>query len=548
MIFSCLSLFASARQNTTNDPVIYLRGDGGKIYAADGVTEVRKDLDKSKLVDMVKSVIFPYFVNCITGGTDDDWNAYYDKFAEVLHTVYEDWALNDDGEVVDGSGIGNIGVSENKRTSGSDNVGYGNSYSAWERLFYYDVRRDPFENVVLLHDYIEDVKKSTGHDKVSIYSACMGSSLGLTYLAEYGWDDISAIMFDSPTVLGQTSFVGMATGSIDLDGATIQRALDDVDANSKAGIDTIRGMSIDPVLAEFLKTTVEILNQYHIIDLMNGGLKPFINRINHGLVPELLMASYGTCPNYWAQVGDENFEKAIKNTFGVRDYTTRYAKLIEKLNRFHDEVSSKAYDLVRGAMADGVNVGFIAKYGYSAMPVYGEITKELGEDRAICRYASFGATCGTADKTLSKQYIEKQNEKGLGKYISCDNLIDASTCISPDKTWFLKGGPHKAFSATNPLTQEFFNRNGNLTVNDLEKYPQYLIIDKSTYTNPDDCSCIPMTTENMNDTNWEVGKKKDFDSPKSFVNALTDWIVSFIKFFKNIFTYIQNLFNKILKK
>lgn len=58
MIFSCLSLFASARQNTTNDPVIYLRGDGGKIYAADGVTEVRKDLDKSKLVDMVKSVIF----------------------------------------------------------------------------------------------------------------------------------------------------------------------------------------------------------------------------------------------------------------------------------------------------------------------------------------------------------------------------------------------------------------------------------------------------------------------------------------------------------
>lgn len=268
LTLSVLPIFASARTNTINDPIVYVRGAGGSIYEADGVTEVTHELDKSELPDKIKSVIFPYFVNCIAGGSEADWQAYYDKFEEVLRPIYDEWRPNDDGSVTDGSGLGKEDTDINNYKSNTDTVRSGNRYDSGDRRFEYDYRIDPFINADRLNEYIQNVKKSTKHNKVQLYSVCMGGNVTLTYLAKYGTKDVSSVLFDTNTSQGQASLIGFATGSLDFNGESIQRTVDDLTLKNKIKYT----VDMDDTLLEFLQITLRMLNQYSVIDVLNGGL------------------------------------------------------------------------------------------------------------------------------------------------------------------------------------------------------------------------------------------------------------------------------------
>ena len=59
-------------------------------------------------------------------------------------------------------------------------------------------------------------------------------------------------------------------------------------------------------------------------------------------------------------------------------------------------------------------------------------------------------------------------------YLSPDLKIDASTCILPDKTWFIKNSYHDHFTDIyHDLIRAFFNGD-NVTVTTNEEYPQFL--------------------------------------------------------------------------
>ncbi|MGN1161983.1 MAG: hypothetical protein ACI4SX_07040, partial [Candidatus Fimenecus sp.] len=95
--------------------------------------------------------------------------------------------------------------------------------------------------------------------------------------------------------------------------------------------------------------------------------------------------------------------------------------------------------------------------------------------------------------------------------------IDASTCLSPDTTWFIKNLNHVSFpKCVNGLVSEIVNNKG-FTVNSSAEYPQYLVFNGETKT------ISPMTAENMNTTErWNV----------SFFKALSN-------LFKSVFEMIK---------
>ncbi len=134
--------------------------------------------------------------------------------------------------------------------------------------------------------------------------------------------------------------------------------------------------------------------------------------------------------------------------------------------------------------------------------------------------ASLGATVGTVDEDLSDDYIASVVLKGKSTYISPDKKVDASTCLYPEKTWFIKNLEHKEFpDSVNCLMVEMIN-NPDFNINSNEKYPQFMVYDTETL------EIVPMTAENEDTTaRWDVtfwdALKKFFESLVGLIKELS---------------------------
>ena len=140
--------------------------------------------------------------------------------------------------------------------------------------------------------------------------------------------------------------------------------------------------------------------------------------------------------------------------------------------------------------------------------------------------ASFGATTSTIFDTLSDEYIAQRVAEGKGRYISPDKQIDASTCMFPDYTWFIKGATHvKRTEAEDDLLYTCLTADRQLTIDDFE-WTQFMVYDFSTQV------MQPMTAENCH--NEAFSTDKDDYTPSSFFaklklywQALTRWLKLF---------------------
>ena len=236
-----------------------------------------------------------------------------------------------------------------------------------------------------------------------------------------------------------------------------------------------------------------------------GGVKLALNEVNRvyklvceNVVPRILRDSYGTMPGYWAMVEDDCYDSAKKLVFGgVED---EWAGLIEKLDHYHNNVALKSEEILKQCADDGINVYNIEKYGFASFPVVKDC-EMICDSTVNLTLASEGAT--TVDsfkKTFSKDYMAKAEQNGTAKYISPDRQVDASTCLFPDSTWFVKNLRHKAFpDSMNALVAEMINAEGTFTVFDSAEWPQYMVFDEETQT------ASPMTEENCNTTDrWKT--------------------------------------------
>ena len=71
--------------------------------------------------------------------------------------------------------------------------------------------------------------------------------------------------------------------------------------------------------------------------------------------------------------------------------------------------------------------------------------------------------------------------------------IDASTCLFPEKTWFVKNIIHKTFpKAINRLIDAIVNNGSDFTVFSDPELPQYMLYDKEAN------EITPLVNENMN--------------------------------------------------
>lgn len=307
-----------------------------------------------------------------------------------------------------------------------------------------------------------------------------------------------------------------------LDGNAIERILLDADVLGLFDVD------------DFIIATVDLAEKSGLIDSVVGVTKATIyEKVYKGVISALALSSV-SYPAYWACVDTDHFDKAVECVFGEEgsEKRTKYAGLIEKITTYNNEVKKNIPQLLKSLPENNIKVGVIAKYGFQMIPIC-ESAETIADSFVSIKSSSFGATTGTIYETLSDEYIDAQTKKGLGKYISPDKQIDASTCIFPDNTWFVKGIKHSEWTyAENMLLSTIISSDRQLTVDDFSE-TQFMVQHPTDWW-----AMAPMTTENCNTEAWTADANIDKPTTEhgklsALFGSILDWLNAFLDFIRS---------------
>lgn len=506
-------------------PLIIISGDGTPIVDEnENEVFVFKNMfnngtfKKDELFQSIFDIIKIYILEGrLTGNYDNYYQAIFDTISEIFAEV----RLDDNGEVTNGTNIPGWHLWKNW-CSMNDNLMSGPDYFAPnDYQFWYDWRKDPIEIADELNEYIEAVKYQTGCSQVCINSRCLGTNIFFAYMSKYGLDSIHGVSFDGSTVLGTEALSEPVSGKFNLDGDAIIRFLYDSNAMDLLHVD------------QFIIDTVDLLEESGTIQFVEDYTKLTVyDKVKYGVTSALSLSTFFTWPGYWASVASEDFENAKYYVFGEEGSAKReqYAGLIEKIDNYDRQVRQNLPRMLEQLKESDTLVAVFSKYGAQLAPICE--SNDLPADQiATVRKSSFGATTSTLYEPFSDEYVAQREAEGKGKYISPDRLIDASTCMFPDQTWFLKGERHSEWSEfENNFVYTIITADTQYYIDDFE-YTQFLVFDQETK------EFSAMTEENCHNENWEADWKKDksrnpFIRTAEFFKSLIRWYKSLIKFIR----------------
>jgi len=393
----------------------------------------------------------------ISYGTKD-WEIYCDTVYTGIKPFYQEYALDKNGNVTNGTHVDfSWSESEIKDIHKSS---YAKSF-----IYKYDCRLDPCEIADDLNDYIEAVKRVTGHSKVSLIGRCLGTNIVFAYLEKYQADKNfsgieSVVLYDS-VVEGVDIISQLFCGKIKVDSAATVSYIKDL-ASSSEKIN-------DESLLGLISATVDLIYSTGVTNKVGGFSDDVVSKLYENTIPKLIRDTFATSPGYWSMVSDEYYEQAKGYIFA--DKTEEYATLISKIDNYHNTVQLKACDILKAMDASGVKLAIFAKYGFQLRPVV-EDCDRIGDNTVSVEYQSFGATASSVNGTLSSEYIATRD----AKYISPDKKIDASTCLLPNRTWFIKNLEHSIFpDSLDELAVLICRAEYPITVDSIKTYyPQFM--------------------------------------------------------------------------
>ncbi len=451
-------------------PVIFLRGNGEDIHYENGAGELVLDeidqvlgnvvFEKEGFMRELTNILIPFITK---GLPRDEW----DECRKAIYTAISPFF---DQCIMDGDGNPRLGTTisvEAQRNNANPDVRY--AYDVGNFYFHYDWRRDPYDNAKLLNEFVDIVLDKTGKTQVSFVSRCMGGTLLNAYIEMYGKDGkIKNALYGDTLGGGSTLLSKLFAGKVNVDGKNTQRYLGQLEYCAEIGEGI--GFALPALLDEIVTTTLDLFTQVNITDSIGNGIENLYNELLIMIFPALMHATgYASTPNYWASVRDEDFDEAMLLMFGEEGSEARvhYAGLIDKINNYHDKVSSKGNNFYKEMSENyGVHIGSVAKYGFLNVSLVED--NDLHSDAlASLEHATFGSTVAKVGETLSDDYIAARVAEGKGKYISADKVVDTSTSVIKDTTWVFKNAHHNHAAMVFAIA-EVFCKGTNVTVEDTD--------------------------------------------------------------------------------
>lgn len=434
-------------------PTIYVTGaQTNDLYAADGTRIYPQDTDE---MEILKEAIVPCVKKLIPGLLTGDYEEYAQEFYNYFMEAYGTIGLDENGEASDGSHpahtIYNCDIP--RKTSG---------YGEWDYRFWYDWRISPLAAADELRIYIDMVKEATGETKVNLMGRCYGANVIQAYISLYpdhALQSVDDIAYLSSSVEGIDMLGSIFSGDFEFEDQAIENFLDYF-LNEE-------GLIEDMELSAFVLALVEMFNQIKMLGLTGDAVELLIDQLKYDLIPLILRDSFGSMPAYWSMVPVEQYETA--RDFVFAGYEDTYAGLIQKIDDYYYNVQLGIKDTLLYFSEQGIDFYMVSKYNFPDFPLYEGATAQSDGNTTVKRQ-SFGATTADFGEVLSDKYINSLKDT---KYLSPDHKIDASTCLFPETSYFVKDLHHDSFPySINIFAMDLMNKEATVSGGE---YAQYLL-------------------------------------------------------------------------
>lgn len=502
MAMAAPAMNASAAGETIT---IYIEGYGHSIYKNNVASDENRVFPTESILEPLMAVFEDLTKDLVAGLVTGDYTEYCERMYNAIAPAYADVKLDENGEASDGSGFGG-----NMLTASYSIQNYVNGSNKKIR-FEYDWRLSVEHNAAILEQFIERVCLERNVEKVNILGRCLGGNIVSAYLQNgNNLHRINDVVMLIASTEGIDFISALFSGKIKLDAEAVD--------NWANYFLEEEGIIEDPAMNDFVTSLISFINQIRVLGFGLDFVQTILDQVKENVLARTVRDTYASFPSFWAMVSDEYFDDAINFVFSTDELKEEYAGLIAKAQSYHDNVQVNA----RGRMAElndnGMDFLIISKYNYANFPLSKD-AHEQSDGTALTSATSFGAYCAQYEKTLSKSYIDAMSEDAK-KYLSPDNMIDASTCLFPDTTWFIKNCYHNNFPDSMDRLIVRFYATDNMTVfTDTETYPQFV------------------------DYNKETGEIIPVEGPDELPSETEERFAVFIRFFTNLINFIKKLFS-----
>lgn len=468
MVFTLIAPVSGVLAATDEYITIYVEGYGHKLYKnnvkkeANQIYELNVDIAKS-ITDVLKPCLEKLAAGIVTGDYDEYCDELYNAFAPHFSKI----KLDENGEVTDGSGWGG-----NMLTS-SYKVRYDQGFSGGKITFQYDWRLSVEHNAEILEQFIDRVCREKKVEKVNLLGRCLGGNIVNAYLQNgNNLDKVEKVVMYIPSTLG-LSFIGaLFSGNIEIDPDAAENAIENLIYN--------KDIITDPFLKDLVTATVEMLNYAKLLGLGTDALMLIVNKIKDNLFPRIIRDTYGSFPSFWAMVPGEYFDDAVEFCYGTDELKQTYKGMIEKIVSYKTNVQDTAEKRLSELNGAGMDMMIVSKYERPNLP-FSKDGNAQSDSMSETYRTSFGSVSPDYGKTFTKSYVNSMSEQDK-RFLSPDLKVDASKCLFPEKTWFIKDLTHGSFPGCVDTLINVFLISDDFTVFSSEEYPQFLLYNEQEQT------------------------------------------------------------------
>ncbi|MBQ6118298.1 MAG: hypothetical protein IJK98_03615 [Clostridia bacterium] len=485
-------------------PIVCVCGEG-EIYATkeDGTRYLPKAEYADEVVASAVPELIPLFAKAFV---TNDYREWSEKALEALAPIYADIKPSPDGTLPEGTSC--------DWSWSPGNVDLHNAACRYYN-YWWDFRLSPLEVADDLQAYIQEVKRLTGAEKVVLEGRCAGVAVQAAYLTKYGTDDVAKCIFVCNALHG-FDFADLAfSGKVTISGAALYRYLQEYDLLS----------GLDARIYTIIMSMLRAMNKNASADEILSLFLKIYDKIGPTFIGPFLREFYGVSLGYVAMV-DEHFDDYLEYVFPTAELKAEYAPIIAKAKDYHEMVQCQIDDLLQRIDEEGTPVYFIAVYGEQQIPV-GPMSDYQGDQMANAKAQSFGATTAKMAETLPESYLAAQREKEDFNFISPDKQIDASTCMFPYQTWFIKNLRHWFHGDDLMSLLDAIAHTDNAAIDTLAGFPQYL-------NAKEDHSALEIAQEvNENDVDWAALEPQ--------ADGKTEFLAGGVAFFARIIAFFSRL-------
>ena len=468
LVFSITIPAFAQGQNANNydgNPVVIVRGiDFAGLTYEDGSKALNVELD----------TIFPLLMQSLFARMNViDKDMVIDTVMDVAYEILSPLACDNEGNSVEKVSMvqypGSMANHPEFVANLTDGGEFGIVKTAVEKygaentyFFTYDWRKTPATLAEELKGFIDTAKSDSGKNKVNIICASMGGMVTTAYMYYYGTDSLDSVVYLSGAQNGTYVCGDALNGRIVFETDTILNLI------YQATDDNL-----------FLRLFLGIFDGLGVFDFITNLTNDIVTDSFDEANDKVLRSCFGTLCGFWALCPDDDFESGVETIFGGHE--EEYPVLLEKIEETKEFVFATEETLV-AAKESGVKISFVSNYNSGLVPVY-ERANLNGDMVLETELTSNFATVAPLREILTADQLAKAPYK----YVSPDKVIDASTALFPDNTWFVKDAPHVAAdygSGFSDFTFSLLESNVQPDVKTFAQYPQFMIADDTLSLSP----------------------------------------------------------------